>query len=154
MKGLKKSSAYNCLVRTLDNDVKLACPVVSRCATNKMKFPPNNPKALSVTPIKEIYQCEGFQMNAINRLDFVMNQFNQAIYEINMAYNECKLLRSVLVASEESIPPLHKNSLEDISDVTTYICVEEISGTTEEMLRVPETEVDIQSFTFCSFDKT
>ena len=82
-----------------------------------------------------------------------MNHYNQAMYQINIAYNECKLLRSVLVASEESIPPLHQNLPEDISDVTTDIRVEEISGPHEEMLRVPETEVDIQSFTFCNFDK-
>ena len=137
----------------LDNVVNLPVSVVKRYTTKKMKDPPINPKAQSVTPIKEIYQFEGFEINDINRIDSVMNHYNQAMYQINIAYNECKLLRSVLVASEESSTPLRQNFPEDISDVTTDIRGVELTGPTEEMLRVPETEVDIQSLTFCTFDK-
>ena len=148
-KELKQSSAYNSIVPI---NVKPALPIVNRCTTNIFQVTPINPEGQSVTPIKEMYKSEGIEMNTIDRLDSIMNHYNQAMYQINIAYNECRLLRSEIVASRESIPTLHQKSPEYFSDVTTDIHAEDISGPHEEMLRVPETEVD--SFSTFSHRRT
>ena len=142
-KELEQSSAYNSVVPII---VKPALPIVKKCTTNVFQVTPKTPKGQSVTPIKKIYKSDGIEMNAIDRLDSIMNHYNQAMYQINIAYNECRLLRSEIVASRESIPTLHQKSPEYFSDVTTE--------PHEETLRVPETaEVDMDTFTFCDFQK-
>jgi len=101
-----------------------------------------------VTPTKDIYNCETLEIDAIYRLESVMDHYNESMYEMNVAYDECKLIISVLIASKESSTPLERNMPGDISDATIDMRAEETNVHTKNVTFVTETEIDIPSFKF------
>ena len=112
-------------------------------------IPINSTLILSnVTPEKNTVQIPRNNVGDISCLNAMMGYYNRAMYEMNLAYSACHVLRERLSSDALNNLPVIFATKHMLSDVSTKLDATMYSVKEEEITCVPETEQEPTSLDF------
>ena len=102
----------------------------------------------NVTPEKNTFQIPRNNVVDISCLNAMMGHYNKAMYELNLAYSACHVLRERLSSDALHNVPVSFATKHMLSDVSTKLDATMYSVKEEEITCVPETEQEPTSLDF------